>query len=559
MEDRSGMAQARRNVAADLCMIGLAVLLYLAALALFGAIGFGTTLRVQPMAEMLGWVDMLRGAPGAQAARRLWEIDSRNPLSPWWYIAVRRLIVHSDYGLTIVRYGVGFALAACAYGTVLAIAGRAARGLALAIGIAVAAWAANRYLDFVFWNFQGALAFSLLSVLLFVRSERHGPFARLAYASSVLCYFVAVTTYTIQCGAVVAIFWLGLRRQLAGGQRLPGAVLRAVAGAAPHAAVLGLYLLIWQTTMLPRYESVFGLAPDLKRLGGSILQGVASVDLGMFWIWFVVSPHRIAYAVVALALAALFTLAVARTERPMIDSRRLGGWVLLDVAIVVLALALPTIAVETSSAMWPAGTRWPMIYQLTWPVFVLVALLALARLAAPGAGRRLWLAGVFCLVAAGFAASFGYARVQGDISGDLSFVRQSLRETVAAERAAGHAGPIRFLLLVEPSLQWPILPAQSPAVSRVWFGRDDVSFRVAPGEPSPSGFERWWSPRLSEAGVANWNINGAAASWDSVRVMRLGKGAAERIGNVTDQTFAGRFMVIERALPFALPYRSPAP
>ena len=58
---------------------------------------------------------MLQRGRGAEAARLFWAIDHRNPLSPWWYIAARPIILGFDAGLLALRYAIAALLAFAAY------------------------------------------------------------------------------------------------------------------------------------------------------------------------------------------------------------------------------------------------------------------------------------------------------------------------------------------------------------------------------------------------------------------------------------------------------------
>jgi hypothetical protein len=64
-------------------LASLAALIFL--IAMLGALGFSTGFDIYPLGEDNNWIDMLRRGSGADAARLLWALDHRNPLSPWWY------------------------------------------------------------------------------------------------------------------------------------------------------------------------------------------------------------------------------------------------------------------------------------------------------------------------------------------------------------------------------------------------------------------------------------------------------------------------------------------
>src|SRR5207342_1875903 len=91
----------------------------LGAIALLGALGFGFGFNVFPFWEDITWVDILQRGKGTEAARVWWATDNRNPLSPWWYIGARSIIMNFEPGLLALRYAVSALLALSTYCLVL--------------------------------------------------------------------------------------------------------------------------------------------------------------------------------------------------------------------------------------------------------------------------------------------------------------------------------------------------------------------------------------------------------------------------------------------------------
>ena len=148
---------------------------------------------------------MLRRGSGAEAARLLWATDHRNPLSPWWYIAARTIILEFRRRPARTALRVAAVLALAAYCMVVTVAGRQARAFALGLAMLVVVWMANRYTEQIIWNFHGALAASLFSVATYAHFLADGRRRHFLYAISIITWFIAFATYTIQCGAVLAI------------------------------------------------------------------------------------------------------------------------------------------------------------------------------------------------------------------------------------------------------------------------------------------------------------------------------------------------------------------
>jgi hypothetical protein len=138
--------------------LGLIVAAWLAYLAVLGSLqllGYKSGFAVWPLGEDRNWISILLKGEGANAAGVFWQVNDRNPLSPWWYIAFRKLILGVEPGLLILRLLVGLSLGIASY--VLIAAVTQTRILALGVGLAVTLWMANGYVDQIYWNFQAAL------------------------------------------------------------------------------------------------------------------------------------------------------------------------------------------------------------------------------------------------------------------------------------------------------------------------------------------------------------------------------------------------------------------
>src|ERR1019366_3820121 len=141
----------------------------------------------------------------------------------------------------------------CSYSVVVTVAGPKARAFALGLAMLIVVWMANRYTEQIIWNFQGALAASLLSVASYAHFVAGRRQRYLLYAVSIVAWFVAFATYTIQCGAVLAIGYLAFRHTpVTQSSALRSIVARARIAffdTVPYFLLFGLFLLIWQTTM----------------------------------------------------------------------------------------------------------------------------------------------------------------------------------------------------------------------------------------------------------------------------------------------------------------------
>src|SRR5262249_12321130 len=156
----------------DLCFIFASFALAIGVVALLGSVGLPFGFDVFPFGEDDNWVDMLRRGGISGAAQLAWQQDHRNPLSAWWYIAARGLILNFEQGLLWLRYIMAAALALCTY-AMAATVGRS-RSFALGLAMVTIFWMANRYTEQIIWNFQAALCASLISVAAYAQFANGG-------------------------------------------------------------------------------------------------------------------------------------------------------------------------------------------------------------------------------------------------------------------------------------------------------------------------------------------------------------------------------------------------
>ena len=257
------MLHDHRNVIRDCGLIFGTWSALLLVLFLLQTLGLGVGFDVWPLGEDRVWIDILQRGQGGSAANIFWHINDRNPLSPWWYIALKNVILGVDPGLLIIRYVVGLGLALATYFLVVELAGRQARMFALGVALLVAVWMPNGYLDQIYWNFQAALIASMISVLAYARFLNGGRGDHRWYALSLVCWFLAIASYSIQCGAVVAVGYLAFTRAAVtpkgGWRRLAAKLSVTITDTASYAVLLALFLLLWRTTVLN--PSTYSLQP----------------------------------------------------------------------------------------------------------------------------------------------------------------------------------------------------------------------------------------------------------------------------------------------------------
>ena len=380
--------------------LGLIVAAWLAYLAVLGSLqllGYKSGFAVWPLGEDRNWISILLKGEGANAAGVFWQVNDRNPLSPWWYIAFRKLILDVEPGLLILRLLVGLSLGIASY--VLIAAVTQTRILALGVGLTVTLWMANGYVDQIYWNFQAALVCSLVSVIFYHRFLQSGRADHRLYALSLVMWLLAIGTYTIQCGAMLAIAYLALRHEGAAAARdsFWTRVKLALFDATPYLLLFIFFLLIWRTAA--RTPETYALGFDVLRFITSLKQGLWHSDNSLFAIALWNAPHYLTL----ILLAAVAGIGIALLMRKEIERRPepFRAAAALDIIVISLCLVAPTVAVEGLGSTWIPGEIWRKCYQFSTPALALCALFALLAWLGKGIARPAWAAvtGAFCAIA----------------------------------------------------------------------------------------------------------------------------------------------------------------
>jgi hypothetical protein len=518
----SGIGGPSNSVVHGVALITLVWLMFLSSLLVLRWLGYEVGFAVWPLGEDRNWIEILQKGPGAGAASEFWSVNDRNPLSPWWYILFRPLILDVEPGLLLIRYATGLALALATYILVTTIAGRQAQSFALGSAYAVVLWMANGHLDQVYWNFQAALVCSIVSVIFYAKFVDGGRQDYRLYALSLVTWFLAFASYTIQSGAVLAVAYIAFRR--ANGLRAPtigNRIYLTFRDAVPYCLLFILFLLSWLTTMhvAGRYSWELSIA----RLLESIRFGIWHEDVENWIRILMQGRYQIGYVITATLFAglALFLIGgISLTSRRFIS---VGG--LYDIAVVIVCLAIPTVVLEASSVYWLPGSRWQMIYQLTMPLFYLSGIAGLVLLMpVPSATKaRIWSVAASLVVGAGVLFSLGRSEAQVIVTRHEKLVRDALLRFSEENLISGRTLPFQFILKLERTFLWGSSDLLSPIYSRTWFGRDDISFRLMPDKrdvvaPAPDSF---WIVRFGpdSEGVGNAKLFGISVPYDHVDVI----------------------------------------
>ena len=171
------------------------------------ALRFDVGLNVHPLGEDRVMIRLMANYPGLKMNQQFWAtVEGRNPLAPWWYQAFSPLIFLMPEGLYLLRKLVDLFLAASVYLLVDQISRARPPKFAFACGMLVLFWNFSGFLEQIMWVMLTSFGFSILSVYFYCRHLDSGIAKADYLVVSLLLFFVALATYTIQCGVHIAGF-----------------------------------------------------------------------------------------------------------------------------------------------------------------------------------------------------------------------------------------------------------------------------------------------------------------------------------------------------------------
>lgn len=356
-------------------------------------LGFGVGFNVHPLGEDRKMIRLMANYPGLDLHGQFWAtLENRNPLAPWWYQAFSSLIFLQPEGLYLLRKLVDLFLAASVYLLVSQISRGRLPKFALACGVLVLFWNFSGYEEQILWVPLIALGLSILSVYFYCRYLDSGRATADDLVISLLLFFVGLATYSIQCGVPIAVFLLGLlrRQENAGGWRLSSAARGAVKDTLFFGLLFLLFIQVWITTSGPRSElsrldSGLFRKHFLKSIANFVWHSDTSYvfrSLNQHWpLWLVVAS----VAVGTILFYCLFVAVTAKeASRPAAGS---SVHYLVLVLAVFCALVAPTLLLESTTTIWPPGTRSRMVQQGFQPVFYLSILFLLTEYLSRRMGR----------------------------------------------------------------------------------------------------------------------------------------------------------------------------
>jgi hypothetical protein len=390
--DQSSTHQTSRSTASRISPLWIIVIVWAASnllLLALQALGFGVGFNVHPLGEDREMIRLMANYPGLEMYGQFWAtLEGRNPLAPWWYQAFSPLIFLRPEGLYLLRKLVDLFLAASVYLLVDQISRARLPKFAFACGVLVLFWNFSGYFEQILWIPLIAFALSILSVYFYCRYLDSGRATADDFVISLLLFFVALATYSIQCGVPIAVFLLSLfrRQERTGGRRWSSAICGAIKDTVFFGVLFVLFIQVWMTTsgdinrfFHPERHSDPGLF--LNRFLRSIANLFWHRDtsdlialLNLHWpMWLVVASVGVG--------AILFYCAFVAVARKVATQPNAGlAAPYLDLVLVLAvfcALVAPTVLLETTTETWVPGSRARMVQQGFQPVVYLSVLFLL--------------------------------------------------------------------------------------------------------------------------------------------------------------------------------------
>jgi hypothetical protein len=522
-------------------------------------LGLGVGFHVHPLCEDREMTHLMTNYQGLEMCGQFWwTLESRNPLAPWLYQAFSPLIFLLPEGLYLLRKLVDLFLATSVYLLVDKISHARLPKFAFACGVLVLFWNFSGYFEQIMWIPLIAFGLSMLSVYFYCHHLDSGRATADYLVISLLLFFVALATYSIQCGVPIAVFLLGLfrRQETTGGWRLSSVVWGAIKDTLFFSVLFVLFIQIWITTSgeIKIFSSHLEPGLFLNRFLRSISNLVWHRDtsdliafLNRHW------PSGLVLASVGVYVILFYCAFVAVARKVATQPTGGSSAPYLDLVLVLAvfcALVTPTVLLETTTAGWVPGSRARMVQQGFQPVFYLSILFLLTEFLFRRTRR-----GVEYVRNAGVALLCAFAAVIG-----LEYNRQ-LSEQTMFERTL-EAGLKEIL----PALGKPthFVVKMKGMKSGVWYSGVNVEMQNLFVETAYNSNAAWLDPVYEgepktlkpvtfgsdQQGIYSPASNGWIPYQDVVLLEFDGQ-RVTRLTSIDRETFSGYGALYAREKPFA--------
>lgn len=364
--------------------ISILWLITLATIGILQKVGAHFGFKVWALGEDRVWLSLIQGMPEKSLAHGWWATNDRNPLSAWWWLAISPFVRYSNWALYFIRKCFDPILAVCIFLLLDQLGRKKYQTFAFSVSVIVLLWNFSQYHESVLWDMLGALALTLLTLLFYCRYVDSNRSNGSDLALAMLCYLIAISTYTIQSGAVIGIAVLAFYRKPS---QVPflisDRIKKTINDTAYFLTIFIVYNCIWYT--VNRNSGVyykFNLSLFLTQISDSLRQFLFHPSYSIFInkIWKSWSMSAIVATWLSTFLILCFILfkcnsrMLSNTDDD--DATRIPlGWVVM----ILLSISLPTILLESTSNIWVPGTRSLMIQQIWQPLLYVSFIFILAH------------------------------------------------------------------------------------------------------------------------------------------------------------------------------------
>jgi hypothetical protein len=471
----------------DFALITSCWLLLITLMLVLQQLGYDFGFHVWPIGEVRNWLMFLHDGPGAEAAKLFWAIDNRNALAPWWYLAARPFIAYQPAAFLILHLATGLVAGLSTYLLFRELLSIQARLFAASVGTLVSLFIVTVYRDDIVWTQVGALSCTLLTVWSFLRSKASGGSTASWRGASLVFWLISISTYTLECGAVIGIFAISVILNVRNTGRNVKSVARCAlevsADVGPYVAVLIIYYMIWTTASAANY-------PGFTELNFSVAQLIKSLSFGLWhsdYLLFVKWAFEagaiidvIVFGIVALAGYALLKFVWGKSAQ-----FALTWYDLFLVLVIGLSIVAPTILLESSSNIFVPGSRWRMVMQFWTPcLFCVLLALAIMILLRPDIRSQAWRGGTAIAAAVAVVLVLGFNRSQVIYTRGETRFFDELKSVVSNDRVIGATFPHYYFIRLDTKVPYFIGSNLEKAYARTVLPLD-VRFRSTPAPSLP--------------------------------------------------------------------------
>lgn len=467
------------------------------------------------------WQHILQSTSGPAGARAFWQINDRNPLSPWWYLLFKPLFLKLYWSEYLVHRFIEPAMAIATLLFLDRLTRFRCTWISLSAALLVLFWNFSNYVEQIMWNFQAALVCGIFVMWLLLRYIDSGRTRPGFLVGALVLYLLMLGTYSIYIGIGFAGSLLLIFRDR-----------DSVASAfktwrqwgwevGAFAALTVIFTMIWYTGSRGQtdyFSPSFGLISHqaLRSLRWFIWHYDYTDRVRALAQWMGLGP--------LLAIWTLLTVLIAGAIMAFTGKRGLGTMACRDLGwlgVILASIALPVVALESTSSVWTAGTRSRMLQEFFQPVLLTVVILTIGLLV-QRRSRRLanWgVAVLYGVTAGGVLISAFYYNHQLVVA--TAAQRQFGEQLVALDQSDDRGDNYVVINDQEPATPWSS-DALSDVYAQTLLHRSNVHLRfVQRRPPDDPGFNSWWTIGFGPTTMTNvYAGGGPPQSYAAVRILR---------------------------------------